>query len=174
MNKETLRMQMLAGIITEGQYKAKLNENMENWGNEIDDDGNSEKDYKPKPSLADFDYDEEAYKKYMEENFPGEPLDLNEFSRPLYKEGDDIFNIIDKKIIEPDQDSNYANGTTDDEDGTNLGIGFPTQKLGKDYTDEQKQNFINYLKKRAEEDKDEDAIKLYKIAKTSPEAQDFL
>jgi hypothetical protein len=27
MNKETLRMQMLAGIITEGQYKAKLNEN---------------------------------------------------------------------------------------------------------------------------------------------------
>jgi hypothetical protein len=27
VNKETLRMQMLAGIITEGQYKAKLNEN---------------------------------------------------------------------------------------------------------------------------------------------------
>ena len=26
MNKEQLRMQMLAGIITEGQYKAKLNE----------------------------------------------------------------------------------------------------------------------------------------------------
>ena len=29
MKKETLRMQMLAGIITEGQYKAKLNENEE-------------------------------------------------------------------------------------------------------------------------------------------------
>jgi len=27
MNKESLRMQMLAGIITEGEYKAKLNEN---------------------------------------------------------------------------------------------------------------------------------------------------
>jgi hypothetical protein len=27
MNKEQLRMQMLAGIITESQYKAKLNEN---------------------------------------------------------------------------------------------------------------------------------------------------
>ena len=27
MNKETLRMQMLAGIITESQYKKKLNEN---------------------------------------------------------------------------------------------------------------------------------------------------
>ena len=26
MNKETLRMQMLAGIITESQYKEKLNE----------------------------------------------------------------------------------------------------------------------------------------------------
>ena len=29
MTKEQLRMQMLAGIITEGQYKAKLNENMD-------------------------------------------------------------------------------------------------------------------------------------------------
>ena len=28
MNKETLRMQMLSGIITEGEYKAKLNENI--------------------------------------------------------------------------------------------------------------------------------------------------
>jgi len=31
MNKETLRMQMLAGIITEGQYKEKLDENNPNW-----------------------------------------------------------------------------------------------------------------------------------------------
>ena len=29
MNKETLRMQMLAGIITESQYKAKLNEEID-------------------------------------------------------------------------------------------------------------------------------------------------
>ncbi len=29
MNKETLRMQMLAGVITESQYKAQLNENIE-------------------------------------------------------------------------------------------------------------------------------------------------
>ena len=29
MNKETLRMQMLAGIITEGEYQAKMNENIE-------------------------------------------------------------------------------------------------------------------------------------------------
>jgi len=46
-----------------------------NWGNKEDDYGRSEKDYRPKPSLADFDYDEEAYKKYMEDNFPGEPLE---------------------------------------------------------------------------------------------------
>ena len=31
VNKEQLRMQMLAGIITEGQYKAKLNENIESF-----------------------------------------------------------------------------------------------------------------------------------------------
>jgi hypothetical protein len=172
MNKETLRMQMLAGIITEGQYKDKLNENMENWGNEEDDYGNSEENYRTKPSLADFGNDEEAYKKYMKINFPDEQVDIDESFR-LYQEDDNIFNIIDKKIIEPDQDSNYANGTTDDEDGTNLGIGFSTQKLGKDYTDEQKQNFIDYLKKRAKE-KNEDAIELYKIAKTSPEAKEFI
>ena len=46
-----------------------------NWGDEKDDYGRSEKDYRPKPSLADFDNDEEAYKKYMEDNFPGEPLE---------------------------------------------------------------------------------------------------
>ncbi len=28
MNKETLRMQMLAGVITESQYKQRLNENI--------------------------------------------------------------------------------------------------------------------------------------------------
>ena len=30
MNKETLRMQMLAGVITESQYKERLNENISN------------------------------------------------------------------------------------------------------------------------------------------------
>jgi hypothetical protein len=35
MGKETLRMQMLAGIITESEYKAKLNENIENYYGEI-------------------------------------------------------------------------------------------------------------------------------------------
>lgn len=35
MNKETLRMKMLAGIITESEYKAKLNENIEDYYGEI-------------------------------------------------------------------------------------------------------------------------------------------
>jgi hypothetical protein len=68
-------MQKLAGLITESEYKKALDENIDNWGNEKDDYGKSEKDYKPKPSLADFDYDEEAYKEYMETHFPEEPLD---------------------------------------------------------------------------------------------------
>ena len=38
MNKETLRMQMLAGIITESQYKAKLNEDED----ETDEDEDEE------------------------------------------------------------------------------------------------------------------------------------
>ena len=39
MNKETLRMQMLAGVITEGQYKAKLDEIIipKEWDNEGED-----------------------------------------------------------------------------------------------------------------------------------------
>ena len=172
MNKEFFRMQMLAGIITEGQYKAKLNENMEDWGSEKDDYGNSEENYRTKPSLADFENDEEAYKKYMEENFPGEPLNLNESSR-LYREGDNIFNIIDQEIIIPDQDYKYDNDDTVDDDGTNFGIGFPTQKVGKDYTDDQKRNFIDYLKNKAEEG-NKKAIELYKIAQTNPESKEFI
>jgi hypothetical protein len=35
MNKETLRMQMLAGLITESQYKAKLKENISNSVEEL-------------------------------------------------------------------------------------------------------------------------------------------
>jgi hypothetical protein len=42
MNKETLRMQMLAGIITEGQYKAKLNENEEYVPYQFDDEKGKE------------------------------------------------------------------------------------------------------------------------------------
>jgi hypothetical protein len=60
--------------------KEEMNEDIDtsNWGNEKDEYGNSEKDFKFKPDLADFDYNEEDYKDYMEKNFPGESLDLEE------------------------------------------------------------------------------------------------
>ena len=190
MNKETLRMQMLAGIITEGQYKDKLNENIENWGNEEDDYGNSEKNYRTKPSLADFDYDEEAYKKYMEENFPDEQVDIDESSR-LYRKGDNIFNIIDQQLLIDDIDDEGL-GNNYFPDGTSR-IPFKNYRGKLDYTDDQKQNFINYLIKMkykgnkkaielykiAQTDPEnekfiETAEKLYKIAKTSPEAKEFI
>ncbi len=43
MNKETLRMQKLAGIITESQYKTKLNESIESLSSYY---SNSNKDVK--------------------------------------------------------------------------------------------------------------------------------
>ena len=69
LNEQLTRMQKLAGIIPN-----IIKENMDNWGNETDDYGRNERDYKPKPSLADFNYNKEEYKKYMEEHFPEEPL----------------------------------------------------------------------------------------------------
>jgi len=51
MTQEQLRMQMLAGIITEGQYKNMLNENIEQdildfWGTQQDDASQSNGEYK--------------------------------------------------------------------------------------------------------------------------------
>ena len=43
MDKETLRMQMLAGIITEGEYKVKLNESVEDLEKKVFDFFNSPK-----------------------------------------------------------------------------------------------------------------------------------
>jgi hypothetical protein len=51
-----------------------IKENIDDWGNEKDDYGRSEQDYRPKPSLADFDNNEEEYKKYMKKYFPEESL----------------------------------------------------------------------------------------------------
>ena len=56
---------------------------------------------------------------------------------------------------------------------TNFLIGFPTQKLGKDYTDEQKKNFLIYLKKRSD-DGNEKAIELINSPQYAKAAQDFL
>jgi len=75
LNEQFTRMQKLAGIIPN-----IIKENMDNWGNETDDRGGNERDYKPKPSLADFNYNKEEYKKYMEEHFPEEPLNEDKFN----------------------------------------------------------------------------------------------
>ena len=82
LNEQFIRMQKLAGIIPN-----IIKENMDNWGNETDDYGRNERDYKPKPSLADFDYNKEEYKKYMEEHFPEEPLNENQSEKfdEIYK-----------------------------------------------------------------------------------------
>lgn len=50
MTQEQLRMQMLAGIITEGQYKEMLSENIEQdildfWGTQQDDAAQSDDEY---------------------------------------------------------------------------------------------------------------------------------
>jgi hypothetical protein len=77
-----------------------IKENMDNWGNETDDRGGNEQDYKPKPSLADFDYNKEEYKKYMEKYFPEEPL--NE-GRQYFHNGaemNQIINYDDSDIID--------------------------------------------------------------------------
>jgi hypothetical protein len=68
-----------------------IKENIDDWGNEKDDYGRSEQDYRPKPSLADFDNNEEEYKKYMKKYFPEEPL--NE-GRQYFHNGAEMNQII--------------------------------------------------------------------------------
>jgi hypothetical protein len=57
MNKEQLRMQMLAGVITEGQYKAKLNENLSDlkveWTPEYLENRKKDDDYYYEKGLSD-------------------------------------------------------------------------------------------------------------------------
>ena len=100
-------------------------------------------------------------------------VDLNESSR-LYREGDNIFNIIDQQLLIDDIDDEGL-GNNYFPDGTSR---IPTIKniRGKkipDYTDDQKQNFIDYLIKMKDKG-NEKAIELYKIAQTNPESKEFI
>jgi hypothetical protein len=61
MNKETLRMQMLAGIITEGQYKAKLNENIKY----TEDEASKLFDYHERTGMLPQDMTSEEYDEIM-------------------------------------------------------------------------------------------------------------
>jgi hypothetical protein len=68
MNKETLRMQMLAGVITEGQYKEKLQENF--FKNLIDKVRKKEEPIEPEKAKSELDglTDEQALALYNEYN----------------------------------------------------------------------------------------------------------
>jgi hypothetical protein len=123
MNKETLRMQMLAGIITEGQYKEEIEE--------IDSMGKIGKSYPvpgtetfPKPEREIFDF----WKQYDLLNKGFEFIDL---SIPNIKVGDDIVNGNGDfgELAKIKNDKYYVrfDGDYDDE---------PLTKFKKDYFEE--------------------------------------
>ena len=205
MNKEFLKMQKLAGLITESQYK-QLTEFKQgdkvgkeyvlasSDDNDIADgefeallvlckDANATKDNFLVTSETKPDYDVSYSGKqliYLINRGAAKIICQDQVNEVItsYRTGDDIFDVINIDIIQPDEDDikkddNYL----DDEpgiDGYAGGVGFPTgrQKDGK-YTEEQKENYLKYLKEKADEG-NEKAIELLKIAKTLPEVQPFL
>ena len=206
MNKEVLRMQMLAGIITEGQYNEETKPTVIYKGGtedmpyrrEILVNGKSylsgQTSQEEQQEIANFLGVETEIDEMYEPNQFAEILgynsvqdlavaiaekygveltvDLNESSR-LYREGDNIFNIIDQQLLMDDDDEELGNNYFPD--GTSR---IPTIKniRGKkipDYTDDQKQNFIDYLIKMKDKG-NEKAIELYKIAQTAPESKEFI
>ena len=207
MTQEQLRMQMLAGIITEGQYKAKLNENVTYMG------GTEDMPYRREIFVNDQPYlTAETSQEEQQEiaNFLGveteidemyEPnelakilgynsvqdlavaiaekygveltVDLNESSR-LYREGDNIFNIIDQQLLIDDiDDEGLGNNYFPDGTSRITTIKNIRGKKIPDYTDDQKQKFIDYLIKMKDKG-NEKAIELYKIAQTAPESKEFI
>ena len=207
MNKEILRMQMLAGIITEGQYNEETKPTVIYKGGtedmpyrrEILVNGKSylsgQTSQEEQQEIANFLGVETEIDEMYEPNQFAEILgynsvqdlavaiaekygveltvDLNESSR-LYREGDNIFNIIDQQLLIDDIDDEGL-GNNYFPDGTSR---IPTIKniRGKkipDYTDDQKQKFIDYLIKMKDKG-NEKAIELYKIAQTNPESKEFI
>lgn len=123
MNKEFLKMQKLAGLITESQFKQLVKKN------------------------------------------------INE-KLSSYQEGDDIFDVIYVDILSPaieDYSENNSDGNDLDRDNSKDAIGFETDHQ----TDEQKENYLKYLKKKADEG-NEIAQELFRIAKTLPEVKPLL
>ena len=207
MNKEILRMQMLAGIITEGQYNEETKPTVIYKGGtedmpyrrEILVNGKSylsgQTSQEEQQEIANFLGVETEIDEMYEPNQFAEILgynsvqdlavaiaekygveltvDLNESSR-LYQKGDNIFNIIDQQLLIDDIDDEGL-GNNYFPDGTSR---IPTIKniRGKkipDYTDDQKQKFIDYLIKMKDKG-NEKAIELYKIAQTAPESKEFI
>jgi hypothetical protein len=107
MTQEQLRMQMLAGIITEGQFKAKLNE-------ELSDDVKQ--------------YLKDNFEMYLEggdefEEEPGEThtftMEADEFGNPEYYDDADTF----KKAIEQLKSSSFILDSDKEEDFVGEGYG---------------------------------------------------
>ena len=203
MNKEILRMQMLAGIITEGQYNEETKPTVIYKGGtedmpyrrEILVNGKSylsgQTSQEEQQEIANFLGVETEIDEMYEPNQFAEILgynsvqdlavaiaekygveltvDLNESSR-LYREGDNIFNIIDQQLLMDDDDEELGNNYFSD--GTSRD---PIKNIrGKlDYTADQKQKFIDYLIKMKDKG-NEKAIELYKIAQTDPESEEFI
>ena len=203
MNKETLRMQMLAGIITEGQYKAKLNENVTYMGKTEDMPFREKIFVNDQPYLTAETSQEEQQEiaNFLEvETKIDKMYEPNEFAEILgYNSVKDLAVAIAEKYgVELTGDINessrlYQKGDNIfniidqqllmDDDDEELGNNYfsdgtsrdPIKNIrGKlDYTYKQKQNFIDYLIKMKDK-KNKKAIELYKIAQTDPESEEFI
>lgn len=207
MNKEFLKMQKLAGLITESQFK-QLTELKQgdkfNGGFVLASDDDNDISDAEFPKLLALSTDDDVTKENFViisqtepeygVNYSGEqlidlinssngkiqiknPSSINEV-RTSYKKGDDIFDVIDMDVIQPDIEKNSSNSSElFDEpgiDGYTGGVGFKTgRQKDKKYTEEQKENYLKYLKKKTDEG-NKVAQELFKIAKTLPEVQPFL
>jgi hypothetical protein len=121
MNKETLRMQMLAGIITEGQYKAKLNE-IGITPIIINADDAIELDFSD-PDMVTFIFDTPEYDDENEESWydlrDSVSVDISVIQKFLYNQSKDEITIpvfdgmgvmkLDKDYAESIMDSFYGN-----------------------------------------------------------------
>jgi hypothetical protein len=86
MTQEQLRMQMLAGIITEGQYKEKLNEEMEAKAWLVDDEDGL-------PKIFRFATVEDAKDEQFDE------MADNPYNRPLFTSLEDLKSYLDAQYM---------------------------------------------------------------------------
>jgi hypothetical protein len=116
MNKETLRMQMLAGIITESQYKQKLNEiNDEGIIDVIEEFGW----YFDDGILGGVGSGGAGYYDAISDEISG--YDLNEFNEEAFNKWYDTFNMESFNTVElnaaEDEDEEYDFGVLEGKDG---------------------------------------------------------
>ena len=116
MSKENLRMQMLAGIITEGQYRAKLNEmSDEGIADVIEEFGW----YFDDGILGGVGSGGAGYYDTISDEISG--YDLNEFNEEAFNKWYDTFNMESFNTVElnaaEDEDEEYDFGVLEGKDG---------------------------------------------------------